>query len=194
MIGLASFGVGFGVNAVLDNLFTCQCHLIRNPDVPLINLRIGAFRLYGPLQFGIGTMLAVVLWRAIDGWLRPALDEPRRDGPAGTVFALAMVVVGLRLGWCEYPHMTHYLTWSIASYAVSLGFVGLAWSRRRLAAFLVMSLLGVGAELLALDPSIGYWRFVQPDLFGRVPAWELFVYGWAGIVVHHLAGWLDPRP
>src|SRR5437762_6658914 len=97
-----SFLVGIGVLAASDLLFPWQLHLRRDPEVALINLSIGRFRLYGVLQFGAATAIGVVLWRAIEvgllaRWLgrRPA-RERRRDA----VIAAALVGFGLGFGWC----------------------------------------------------------------------------------------------
>ena len=51
-------------------------------------------------------------------------------------------------------------------------------------AFIFVSVLGPGLECFLLDPRIGYWEFQQKDLFDRIPAWELPLYGWIGFWVN----------
>lgn len=187
VLGL-SFLVGFGVVAVSDLFFPWQIHLQRDPDVALINLSIGRFRLYGALQFGTATAIGVGVWRAIEvgllaRWLglRP-VGERRR----AAVFAAAMVSLGLGFGWCVSPRIEYHVSWCFLLYAASFASVALVGSRHQVAAFAVVSWVGTVAEVLVLDPRIGWWTFTQPDLFGRVPAWEPMVWGWAGVVMHHL--------
>lgn len=61
VLGFA-FLVGFGVVAASDLLFPWpwQLHLRRDPDVALINLSLGRFRLDGALQFGAASAFGVV--------------------------------------------------------------------------------------------------------------------------------------
>jgi hypothetical protein len=189
-----SFLVGFGVVAASDLLFPWQLHLRRNPDVELINLSLGRFRLYGALQFGAATAVIVGLWRAFEvgllaRWLgpRPA-GERRRDA----IVAAALVGLGLGFGWCVSPRIEHHASWCFLLHAASFAAVALAGSRHQVAAFVVVGWAGTFAEVVVLDPRIGWWTFTQPDLFGRVPAWEPMVWGWAGVVVHHLARGFAP--
>jgi hypothetical protein len=184
-----SFLVGFAVVAASDLLFPWQAHLQRDPNVALINLSIGRFRLYGTLQFAAATAIGVVLWRAIEvcllaRWLgpRPA-GERRRDA----VLAAVLVGLGLGFGWCVSPRIELHASWCFLLYAASFAAVALAGSRHQVAAFALVGWLGTLAEVLVLDPRIGWWTFTQPDLFGRVPAWEPMVWGWSGVVIHHLA-------
>lgn len=184
-----SFVVGFGVVAVSDLAFPWQAHLLRDPGVTLINLSIGRFRLYGALQFGAATVIGVVLWRAIEvfalaRWLGPrSAGEHRRDA----VVTAALVGLGLGFGWCVSPRIADHTSWCFLLYAASFAAVALVGSRYQIAAFAIVGWLGTVAELVVLDPRIGWWTFTQPDLFGRVPAWEPMVWGWAGVVMHHLA-------
>jgi hypothetical protein len=188
VLGFA-FLLGFGAVAASDLIFPWQLHLRRDPDVALINLSLGRFRLYGALQFGAATVLGVALWRAFEvgllaRWLgpRPA-GERRRDA----VIATVLVCLGLGFGWCVSPRIEHHASWCFLLYAASFAAVALAGSRYQVAAFVGIGWVGTLAEVLVLDPQIGWWTFTQPDLFGRVPAWEPMVWGWAGVVIHHLA-------
>lgn len=184
----AAFAIGFGVIHLCDRLLLPRegvLHLVRAPGVAAIHSPW-----YGPLQFGVASVICVALWRVIDRRLLTALlpveAERLRPGVVAVV-AVALSACGLGLGWRVLLDVEHPVSWSFVLLAGSLGAVGLVLTRRQLAAFVVIAALGTAAEWIVLDPRIGLWTFRQPDLFGRVPAWEPFVYGWAGIVYEALA-------
>lgn len=184
-----SFLAGFAVVGASDLLFPWQAHLHRDPGVALIHLSIGRFRLYGTLQFAVATAIGVVLWRAIEVYLLTRWLGPRPDGERrrDAILAAVLVSLGLGFGWCVSPRIEDHASWCFVLYAASFTAVSLTGSRHQVAAFAVIGWLGTLAEVLVLDPRIGWWTFTQPDLFGRVPAWEPMVWGWAGVVIHHLA-------
>lgn len=140
-----------------------------------------------PLQMGIAGIFLLYGWTQIIPLLSSQFfGEEKRRGPGPKFlfpWASAMVIFGYGFSWAmnEYPsHLGYYL----ALYIVSLLYLLLLHSRHQIAAFMICGIAGVTFETLLLDPEIGYYEFVQKDLFGRAPGWLLFVYGWVGIFIH----------
>jgi hypothetical protein len=179
---LMAFATGFAVVKASDLVFLVNGrgpHIVKNPAVGLIQ---SAW--YGSFQFGVVAAAGTAIWYAFERQvLRRFLppEPPVRPLAVGGV-AVALVGLGLGMGWRLMLVLHDHVSWCFLLYGTALFLVALLLRKRDLLAFFVFSLAGSVGEWFVLNPSIGWWTFSQTDLFGRVPAWEPFVYGWAGIV------------
>ncbi len=147
---------------------------------------------YLPFQMGCIAVTAMLLWVLAYNFAFHAIlpkNELRNIQPFGRwlpFFVTLMVVTGFFLGYITLQY-DHHISIYVIVYIASLIFIEIAFSRDYMLAFLMMGISGPLAEWLLLSPSIGYYEFVQKDLFGRVPAWQLFAYGWGGVFFHRVS-------
>ncbi len=147
---------------------------------------------YLPLQMGCIAVGAMVLWvLAYNLGLHAIMpqNEHRNIQPFGAwlpLFVMLMIISGFFIGFIMLTYEYH-LSFYLSVYLISLVFITIAFSKDYLLAFLIMGIAGPMAEWLLLSPSVGYYEFVQKDLFGRVPGWQLFAYGWGGIFFHWIS-------
>lgn len=154
-------------------------------------LLIEAFRWpwYLPLQMGCIAVTAMLLWVfAYNYVFNPILlkNEHRNIQPFGKwlpLFVMFMIILSFLLGYLTLNFDYHISIYLIV-YIASLVFITIAFSKDYILVFLIMGICGPLSEWILLSPSVGYYEFVQKDLFGRVPAWQLFAYGWGGIFFH----------
>jgi len=153
-----------------------------------------------PLQMGLAGLLLLWGWQVSKKTIfeqiirkdRRTVNRVDKPGPF-MVLAIVMVLLGYILAWLLLGNAGH-LNWYLGLYLLSLIVITLSLSKFHILAFLLISITGVVAETLLLDPGLGYFRYPEPDLLGRAPAWLLFVYGWVGIFVHELSKVIDqPR-
>ncbi len=144
---------------------------------------------YLPFQMGGIAVTAMLLWVLAYNFAFHAIlpkNELRNEQPFGRglpLFVTLMVVTGFFLGFITLQ-CDHHISIYLIAYIASLIFITIAFSRDYMLAFLMVGIAGPLAEWLLLSPSIGYYEFAQKDLFGRVPAWQLFAYGWGGVFFH----------
>lgn len=156
-------------------------------------LMIGAFGWpwYIPVQMGIIALMVMTAWtllfnHVLLSWSR--IDAVNDVQPLGSLLPLVsviMIAAGFVAGWAAIGY-EHHLSLYLALYVASTVYFALFFSRCYLLAFLLVGIGGPLAEWLLLSPSVGYYEFVQKDLFGRVPGWQLFAYGWGGIFFHYV--------
>jgi hypothetical protein len=153
---------------------------------------------YLPAQMGMIAVIMVASWTVIfTRLIHPAIGllDGEDTQPLGALlppFAIVMIIAGFVLGYCTLGY-EHHLSLYIALYVLSLMFISLSFSRYYLIAFLFIGASGPMAEWFLLSPSVGYYEFVQKDLFGRVPGWQLFAYGWGGVFFHWLSAGMRTR-
>jgi hypothetical protein len=153
---------------------------------------------YLPVQMGMIAVMIVTSWTVVfTRAIHPAIQLPESDDthPLGTllpVFSIAMVIIGFALGYLTLG-WEHHLSLYISLYVLSLIYMAFSFSRYYLLAFLFIGVSGPLAEWFLLAPSVGYYEFVQKDLFGRVPGWQLFAYGWGGVFFHWLSAGVRNR-
>lgn len=188
-------GVLLGLTDLFHTATGTQIYLFHS-DI----LMIDRFRWpwYLPAQMGMIAVIMVVSWTVIfNRFLFPAGGVPD-DGDAQPLgaflpaFSILMILAGFVLGYLTLGFQ-HHLSLYIALYVLSLLFISLSFSRYYLIAFLVIGASGPVAEWFLLSPSVGYYEFVQKDLFGRVPGWQLFAYGWGGVFFHWLSAGMRTR-
>ena len=185
------FLAGFALLGLTDFFHTAtgvQKYLI---DLPGLMLKPYNWPLYLPVQMGLITTGAGLLWALlfnllVQQRLKMKEDEDRQPLGKGLVpVTVLMIIAGFFLGWVTLGYEYH-LSLYLVFYILSLVIVSLFFSRYYLLAFLLVGLSGPLAEWLLLAPSVGYYEFVQKDLFGRVPGWQLFAYGWGGLFFHFI--------
>ena len=153
---------------------------------------------YLPAQMGMIAVIMVTSWTIIfNRLIYPATELPEAGDiqPFGSLlpaFAIIMILAGFGLGYLTLGY-EHHLSLYIVLYVLSLVFISLSFSRYYLVAFLVIGASGPLAEWFLLSPSVGYYEFAQKDLFGRVPGWQLFAYGWGGVFFHWLSTGMRTR-
>jgi hypothetical protein len=122
-----------------------------------------------------------------------ALPNEQRSGPGSLAIvavSLVMVVIGYVSSWILLES-DRQISLYVVMVLASLIYLTLFHSKQQILAFILIGISGVLVEWILLDPDIGYYEFRHADLFGRVPAWEPFVYGWAGLFIHELSLKID---
>ena len=145
---------------------------------------------YVPLQMGLIGVTVLVTWALFRLYVVDRLmgSEPAQRIPDRIVVPLSMVMVAAAyflsaalLGMEDQPGVFFTL------YTVSLGFVILSMSGHQAAAFVIVGFAGTLAETVLLSPSVNYYEFAHKELFGRVPSWLPFAYGWVGVYIHRVS-------
>jgi len=137
-------------------------------------------------SMGFASVILLVIWLFINRATKLPQPNTKINKKAALILSLASVCVGYLIPgiiqqWVFQSSL--YIVATGASLALSLVLLG----PKSALAFLTVAFIGPCFEWFALDPAVGYWQFSYPDLFGRVPAWELCVYGWGGVFIEQLS-------
>lgn len=195
---LFAFFAGFVLVGGLDFMHTAigiQEYITDFQTLPVAN-----WPWFIPFQMGIAGLLLLWGWQiSKKNFFEQIVRKDRRvvnrvDKPGPFLgISMVMVVIGYLLAWVLFGNSMH-INWYLGLYLLSLIVITLSLSKFHILAFLLISITGVVAETLLLDPGLGYFQYQEADLLGRAPAWLLFVYGWVGIFIHELSKLIDqPR-
>lgn len=147
---------------------------------------------YVPVQMGAIAVMAMTMWVIVYNALihqRLRTNHIKDVQPFGAflpLFVALMVIIGFFLGYITIDYDYHMSVYLFA-YIISLLFLSFSFSIDYLLAFLLVGMAGPLFEWLLLSPTVGYYEFVQKDIFGRVPTWQLFAYGWGGVFFHWIS-------